>query len=302
MQYALVAIALVGSTDLQHLDLRSTGRHLILERPGRSLEDDSPDNCPRITWFADWADVIEHEVDPGVVTDPDGRERMLATGLPWRVRDRGTGIELLLVPPGEYVRGGSPDDPDARSGEFPAHRVRVSRPFYLGRTEVTQAQWLWVTGERPSRYTGSPLLPVERVSFVEIEAFLARTSLAAPRDSEWEYACRAGTTTPRYGELNEIAWNPLNSPQHTQPVATREPNPWGFFDMLGNVSEWNRTFYEWYSRGITKDIHPAEDDDSFVSFHRNVRGGAFGPFEENNRASCRSSSHPLHRREGTDSA
>ena len=88
-----------------------------------------------------WAEVLQNDVDPRVVTDAAMLERIKAAGLPWRIRDRLTGIEMLLVPAGRFVMGMSVGDEAANSDEKPAHEVILTKPFYLGRTEVTQEQW-----------------------------------------------------------------------------------------------------------------------------------------------------------------
>ena len=88
-----------------------------------------------------WATVVEKEADPKVVTDPALRSAIAATGLPWRVRDKVTGVELLLVPPGRFLMGGSPGDSEVMPEEMPAHPVTITEPYYLGRYEVTQAQF-----------------------------------------------------------------------------------------------------------------------------------------------------------------
>ena len=85
-----------------------------------------------------WAEVLEQNPDPKVVTDADFLQRIEATGLPWRVTDKATGIEMLLVPPGKFVMGMSPGDTEAQDDEKPAHEVTLTKAFYLGRTEVTQ--------------------------------------------------------------------------------------------------------------------------------------------------------------------
>jgi formylglycine-generating enzyme required for sulfatase activity/uncharacterized surface protein with fasciclin (FAS1) repeats len=94
----------------------------------------------------DWCEVIEKDVDPKVVTDAALREAIAGTGLPWRVRDKASGIEMLLVPPGQFMMGKSPGDAEALANEVPAHPVTISQPYYLGRYEVTKEQWAKVLG------------------------------------------------------------------------------------------------------------------------------------------------------------
>lgn len=96
-----------------------------------------------------WCDVLEQEVDSSVVTDPVLRSAITATGLPWRVRDKATGIEMLLVPPGQFVMGKIPGDTEAMANEVPAHPVTLTKAFYLGRYEVTREQWMKVMKSNP---------------------------------------------------------------------------------------------------------------------------------------------------------
>lgn len=99
-----------------------------------------------------WAEVLDRHPDPKIVTDPALVASIKATGLPWRVRDTASGIEMLLVPPGSFVMGMSPADMDAMDDERPAHDVILTKPFYLGRTEVTQGQWTAVMGYNQSYF------------------------------------------------------------------------------------------------------------------------------------------------------
>ena len=189
-----------------------------------------------------WATVLEWAPDAAVVTDATLRNAIIATGLPWRVRDNGTNIEMLLVPGGTFTMGCSPGDAECGSDESPAHQVTLTNAFYMGKTEVTQAQWQAKMGNNPSffvagnGYPGSFDRPVEQVSWDTIQSFNSATGLRLPTEAEWEYACRAGTTTARYGEVNAIAWYYQNwTIFGTQPVAGKLPNALGLYDTLGNV-------------------------------------------------------------------
>ena len=105
----------------------------------------------------------------------------------------------------------------------------------------TAAQWQAKRGSNPSRFcreTDSPSRPVESVSWDMIQEFNTLTGLRLPTEAEWEYACRAGWSTPRYGVLNDIAWYSDNSGEETRAVATKLPNALGLYDTLGNVWEW----------------------------------------------------------------
>ena len=242
-----------------------------------------------------WAEVLEKDPNPNVVYDPDLRKRIRATGLPWRVSDKVTGIEMLLVPPGSFMMGCSAEDSECGPDESPAHKVMLSMAFYIGKTEVTQGQWLSLMKSRPSffgRYTGGgtklnpgdsantaegrarqsqadyeilagdlspekyqemtkPIpqiwrsndFPVEQVSWEDCQLCCKRYGLRLPSEAEWEYACRAGTTTARFGPLNDVAWHGGNSGGTTHAVGQKLANALGLHDTIGNVSEWCQDWY-----------------------------------------------------------
>ena len=194
-----------------------------------------------------WASVLELAPDPRVITDPRWRERIVETGWPWRVRHDATGIELVLVPPGDYRRGASQGDDAAASDEKPAHRVRLTQPFYLGRYEVTQEEWQRVMDSNPAR-TANSRSPVERISWLDArgpEGFLARAGagLRLPTEAEWEYAARAGSTDAHHGPVDDVAWHEGNAEGRTHAVGLRRANALGLHDMLGNVWEWCEDWY-----------------------------------------------------------
>jgi len=267
----------------------------------------------------DWADVIEAEVDPAVVTDAGFRDAIKATGLPWRVRDKGTNIEMLLIPPGEFVMGKSRGDDATMENELPAHDVKLTKAFYLGRYEVTQQQYARVTNLNPSsnekfvarsvralmgdgatkseaeaevraRKTPQPApdakgkeWPVEMVSWRDCTAFCQMKGMRLPTEAEWEYACRAGTRTPTYGELDKIAWWRGSSYMpETHAVGTKRANALGLHDMLGNVLEWVNDWYGDYSEDPQTDPRGPSTGQARV-----VRGGGWTLNPDYSRASSR---------------
>ena len=204
-----------------------------------------------------WATVLEYTPPPTVVSNPALRAAIAATGRPWRVRMTATPqIEMLLVPPGTFQMGCSPSlQSGCAADESPVHTVTLTNAFYLGRYEVTQAQWTAVNGLNPSHFSGpnypnSGNRPVEKVSWINATNFCAGLGLRLPTEAEWEYAYRAGTTTayhsmPGYpdgtddeGLAGNIGWNELNSGNQTHNVGQLAPNGFGFHDMAGNVNEW----------------------------------------------------------------
>ena len=233
-----------------------------------------------------WATLLQAQPDPSEVTGEAFRARIAATGLAWRVRDNASNIEMLLVPPGTFIMGASLGDAEASADESPAHQVTLTHAFYLGRTEVTQATWVAEMGSNPSWFPNNPNRPVESVVWNKIQPFCIQNGLRLPTEAEWEYACRAGSTEPRYGPVGDVAWYSGNSGQ-TAVVATKLPNALGFFDMLGNVRELVSDGYGPYAPGSV--IDPTGPTTGTYNSHR---GGAFGDAALKSRASMRRGTGP----------
>ncbi|QDV91080.1 Serine/threonine-protein kinase pkn1 [Phycisphaerae bacterium RAS2] len=182
----------------------------------------------------------------------DWRKRVEGLGPPKELTlDLGGGVklDLVLIPAGEFMMGSPDDEEDRDSDEGPQHRVRISKPFYMGKYEVTQAQWQAIMGSNPSRFKGDGTLPVDSVSWEDCQAFCKKLSsrsgkeVRLPSEAEWEYACRAGTTTRFcFGDsdssLGSYAWYDENSDNKTHSVGGKRANAWGLHDMHGNVWEW----------------------------------------------------------------
>jgi formylglycine-generating enzyme required for sulfatase activity len=193
------------------------------------------------------------------------------------------GMKLVLIPPGEF-RMGSPDsDSDAEDQEKPQHTVRITQPFFLGMHEVTQAQWEAVMGDNPSRFKGADR-PVEMVSWDDCQEFIRRLNERSeqqaglyrlPTEAEWEYACRAGSTTRYYfgdddAVLGGFAWYGDNSNEQTHTVGQKKPNAWGLYDMHGNVWEWCQDWWWDYTSAMVSDPQGAGQGS-----HRVFRGGGW---------------------------
>ena len=156
------------------------------------------------------------------------------------------GMEFVFIPAGEFQMGSS----DGNRDEKPVHTVRLSRPFYLGQYEVTQAQWEAVMDNNPSQFKGDPSRPVENVSWDDVQEFIRRlhtkegaSRYRLPTEAEWEYAARAGaTTTYSFGDdvsqLEQYTWYAKNAGRTPHPVGRLRPNAWKLYDMYGNVWEW----------------------------------------------------------------
>jgi formylglycine-generating enzyme required for sulfatase activity len=156
--------------------------------------------------------------------------------------------EMVVIPSGSFDMGSN----NGHSNEKPVHRVTISRAFALGKTEVTQGQWKAIMGNNPSGFNKcGDNCPVEQVSWIDAQSFIKKLSAKTgkqyrlPSEAEWEYACRAGKQQEYCGSDNEdiVAWSNINSNGKTHPVATKQANAWGLYDMSGNVSEWVEDSY-----------------------------------------------------------
>ena len=210
--------------------------------------------------------------------------------------DLGGGItmEFVLVPAGSFRMGSE----TGRANERPVHEVTISKPFYLGKYEVTQEQWQAVMGTTPAGSRG-PKKPVEGVSYYECQAFLKKLSemvpgggFRMPTEAEWEYACRAGTTTQYcFGDdaadLSGYGWYNGNSGRVTHPVGEKKSNAWGFHDMHGNVWEWCSDYRGDYPEAAVTDPKGGTDA-HFVQ----LRGGSANYIARNCRSANRHTSGP----------
>jgi formylglycine-generating enzyme required for sulfatase activity len=164
-------------------------------------------------------------------------------------------MEMVLIPAGEFVMGSPASEKDRCNDEGPVHNVALDA-FYLSTTEVTQGHWEAVMGGNPSYFNGESNLPVEDVSWNDVQEFIRKLNekegtdkYRLPTEAEWEYACRAGSDK-RYSfgdserELGSYAWYWANAEKKTHPVAQKRPNKWGLYDMHGNVWEWVGDWYD----------------------------------------------------------
>lgn len=211
-------------------------------------------------------------------------------------------LDLRWVDAGTFLMGSPADEEGRDRAEGPQTRVTLSRGFWLGRTEVTQGQYLALTGNNPSRFTNAgPAAPVERVSWLEAMQLCAQLTgreraagrlpegyvYSLPTEAQWEYACRAGTTGATAGDLTAMSWYDLNSDETTHPVAQLTPNRWGFFDMSGNVLEWCFDWYGNYPGGTVVDpAGPAS------GYFRMARGGSWRTRLDIGRSAARAGGSP----------
>lgn len=256
---------------------------------------------------ADWYVVVSNLPGPEV-TDATMRARIEASGHPWKVRDRSTGIEMVLVMPGEFLMGSPASEAGRKPDEGPQHRVRLTQAYYMGATGVTQAQWRRLMGPTSSFFEGEdrPIDP----SWDDAQAFLreanatapaGRAPLRLPTEAEWEHACRAGTGGPfsfegpmthalvnfNDGEVEsalvvdgklEVQWTEQPSPEcrmSTVRAGSLPPNAWGLHEMHGNLWEWCSDEYspDAYAGRTTPAVDPFEEGTGAEL--RVLRGGSW---------------------------
>lgn len=190
--------------------------------------------------------------------NPDQSENMIAGMVQTNPKD---GLAYVWIPPGSFEMGCLPSDSDCNDDEKPLHAVTITKGFWLGQTPVTQAAYQQIAAyqrsmgnNNPSLIRG-PQLPVETVSWNQATAYCKAVGMRLPTEAEWEYAARAVSKTPRYGELDSIAWYFENSEHRTHDVAQKQPNAWKLYDMLGNVWEWVDDWYnaDYYLKSPTQD-------------------------------------------------
>ena len=209
------------------------------------------------------------------------------------------GFQFAWIPAGSFEMGSPITEQYRTSNEGPTHTVVFGQGFYMLTTEVSQGLWKRVMGEEnnPAHFRGDSL-PMENIGWVECIEFLAKLNeldstkvYRMPTEAEWEYACRAGTSTrffwgndPDYSILPQYAWTITNSLGTTHPIAQKQPNPWGLYDICGNVYEWVQDTYL-----ATYDHTPIDGsawEDPAINY-RCMRGGGWTGHDGNARSAAR---------------
>jgi formylglycine-generating enzyme required for sulfatase activity len=228
---------------------------------------------------ADKPALTEPKADPNTLqTEPNApKEKTIDIG-------DGVKMEFVLIPAGQFDMGSPSTERDRDSDEGPVHRVTISKPFYMGKYEVTQKQYYVIAKSKPSQFKQDNK-PVENVSWEQADSFCKKLSeikgelFRLPTEAEWEYACRAGCQKrfsfgddPAYSQIEQYAWYSENSDSETHPVGQKKPNSFGLYDMHGNVCEWCSDWYQadYYRYNIALDPQGPISGKSHV-----IRGGGW---------------------------
>ena len=222
----------------------------------------------------------EFSIELGIIEDPFSKQMVLVKGGTFKMGD-------------EVGRG--------NKEEKPVHSVTLS-DYYIGKFEVTQAQWEQIMGENPSHFSGCPSCPVERVSWIEVQTFIEKLNQLSgknyrlPTEAEWEYAAKGGNKSGGFiysgrNNVNFVAWHSGNSGSKPNPVGQKEPNELGLYDMSGNVWEWVSDWFNYFTDSPKTDPTGPEDGDFRV-----VKGGSWFGNIATNRVSCRGSDEPVNKR------
>jgi len=196
------------------------------------------------------------------------------------------GLKYVWIPPGTFMMGCSPGDGECYDNEKPAHLVTATKGFWMGQTAVTAGAYKRFATAAGREMASAPTfntgwanenMPVVNVSWDDARAYCGWIGGRLPTEAEWEYAARAGSTEPRYGNLDEIAWYNQNSGRQTRDVAQKRANGFGLYDMLGNVWEWVN---DWYDQNYYQNSPQQDPTGPATGQLRVLRGGswnALGP-------------------------
>lgn len=289
---APVAVAMTGAPQTPGLAIALVPILTLSGVPGTRVRIDWADALGDANQWRTLTNVTVDALPRRIVVDQDvalGAKRLYrAVTVP--MEPAGCPPGFVWIQAGTFIMG-TPDSEVDRGWEGPQTEVTLSTGFWIGQYEVTQKEYGVVKGVHKSTWTGDNL-PVELVTWHEALDYCSKLTeqeqkaerlpkgyvYRLPTEAEWEYACRAGTSTRfsygddlDYAQLENYAWFEGNAETQTHPVGTKSPNPWGLYDMHGNVWEWCQDWYGAFLGGKT--IDPLNLQTSFVGFYRTVRGG-----------------------------
>ena len=305
----LLVLALTGMTaqaEAPSLSYEVTGNNLILTYTGTLLQ-----SADAVNWTE-----VQSTSSPYKIALSDKKLFFCAKGEDTHNKDitipltGNVNLDLIWIEPGTFTMG-SPEDEMGRFDDEAQHEVTLTKGYWLGKYEITQAQYRAIMPSNPSEFTGADL-PVEQVSWYDAMAFCEKLTeiekaagrlpegyeYALPTEAQWEYACRAGTTTAlnsgknlsdkeQCPEMDEVGWYSDNSNGSSHPVGQKQPNAWGLYDMHGNVWEWCLDWYGDYPSSAVTDPKGASSGSSRV-----VRGGSCYSYAYYCRSANRSGTRP----------
>jgi len=222
------------------------------------------------------AQLLLEKLTDAMNTTGKGKQMTLALG-------KGVTMKLVFIPAGKFTMSSATEERNSPISDIALiHDVTLTKPFYMGIYEVTQEQYEAVMGKNPSSIKG-PNNPVNRVSWDNAVEFCKRLSAktgkkaALPTEAQWEYACRAGTKTEFFfgndaEKMDRYAWFDKNSGDRTHPVGQKKPNPWGLYDIYGNVFEWCQ---DWCGFSEVNIEHAVDPTGNKEGTNRVLRGGAY---------------------------
>lgn len=256
---------------------------------GKTVEDESVIAQPTLS-----------DSDNDALTPSSEGEETLTVTLPGNVT-----LLMRQISAETFIMGSDDDEDGRHNDEGPQRSVSISKPFYLGIYEVTQEQWKAVMGSNPAKFKRTNH-PVENVFWQDCQTFISELNemnqgeFRLPTEAEWEYACRAGTSTrfywgddSGYVKIDQYAWHSNNSRDKTHKVGQKKANAWGLFDMSGNVWEWCHDWYQDSYRNLSTEDPVGPDAGST----RVLRGGGWNSYAQSCRSADRNYYSPDYRNE-----
>ena len=200
-------------------------------------------------------------------------------------------IEMVWIEPGQFLMGSPESEPERIPQREQQHEVKITKGFWIAKTETTQKVWQAVMNSNPSKIKGKNL-PIESINWNEAQVFIKKLNQSGakfrlPYEAEWEYACRAGTNGPYAGERDLLTWHRGNANDTVHEVGTKSPNPWGLYDMHGNILEMCQ---DWFTEDIS--LYSTDPKGPQQGTRRVQRGGQYTGRIRHSRSADRQSYYP----------